>query len=105
MAAGVMDQAQMLREIRKIQADESLTDAEKAKRRQALLSGAWKQTGAASEDEKAQGAHERLFHLFTGHQASLRCLHLISNSNLQRQRRCAGYIAHGLSRCRSSVCL
>ncbi|KAK9800861.1 hypothetical protein WJX73_001980 [Symbiochloris irregularis] len=56
MAAGVMDQAQMLREIRKIQADDSLSDAEKAKRRQALLSGSWKQAEAATQEDKAQGS-------------------------------------------------
>ena len=55
MAVAGMDQAHVLREIRRIQADESLTDAEKAKQRQELLSGSWKQAQAASQDQELNG--------------------------------------------------
>lgn len=55
MAAVAMDQATILQEIRKIQADESLTDAEKAKKRQELLSGGWKLAASASQGSQAEG--------------------------------------------------
>lgn len=49
---GPMDQAELRRQIVAIQCDASLSEADKAKRRQALLSGAWKQPTA---DGKADG--------------------------------------------------
>lgn len=51
MAVAGMDQADLLKRIREIQGDASLSDAEKAKKRQALLSGSWKQAESAEQDD------------------------------------------------------
>ena len=55
MAVAAMDQAQLLKRIREIQADDSLNDADKAKKRQELLSGSWKQSEAAGKGDQADG--------------------------------------------------
>ena len=36
-----MDQAELMKQVRAIQADDSLSDADKAQKRQQLLCGAW----------------------------------------------------------------
>ena len=44
----MVDQAELMRQIRLIQSDTTLTDAERAHKRQALLSGGWMQRPQAS---------------------------------------------------------
>lgn len=48
---GRMDQAELRRQIVAIQTDASLNEADKAKKRQALLSGTWQQPIVATSDE------------------------------------------------------
>ena len=59
-----MDQAELMRQVRLIQADESLTDGEKAHKRQKLLCGGWAQRMPAADSGarccKTAGAHLRL---------------------------------------------
>ena len=47
--------ADKLAEVKKIQADPTLTDAEKAKRRQALFAGKWAPAGAPASRECPRG--------------------------------------------------
>lgn len=49
-----MDQAELRRQIVAIQSDTSLTDAEKANKRQALLSGSWQP--AVEKDKQGEGS-------------------------------------------------
>ena len=58
--AGAMDQAELRRQIVAIQGDASLSDAEKAKQRQALLSGSW-QPAAVKAKEGMPPTWEGLF--------------------------------------------
>ena len=44
----MVDQAELMRQVRLIQSDTTLTDAEKAHKRQALLSGGWTQRPQAT---------------------------------------------------------
>lgn len=55
MAVVRMDEAELRKRITQIQLDQSLSDAEKAKKRQELLSGRWSQPAAKETDEAATG--------------------------------------------------
>ena len=55
MAAGVMDQADLHKKIIAIQLDQSLTDAQKAQKRQDLMSGKWKQVVVEELEDKDGG--------------------------------------------------
>lgn len=52
--AGAMDQAELRRQIVAIQSNASLTDTEKAKQRQALLSGSWQPAAGKANEGKLQ---------------------------------------------------
>lgn len=55
MAVVKMDEAELRKRITQIQLDQSLSDGEKAKKRQELLSGRWNQPAAKEKDEAATG--------------------------------------------------
>lgn len=55
MAVVRMDEAELRKRITQIQLDQSLTDAEKAKKRQELLSGRWSQPAAKDPEDAATG--------------------------------------------------
>lgn len=52
-----MDQAEMMKQILAIQRDPTLTEAEKAAKRQALMAGKWANT-ASNNDEESTGTQE-----------------------------------------------
>jgi hypothetical protein len=54
MACAAMNEGDLRQRITQIQLDQTLTDAEKAKKRQELLSGQWKQ--AAPQADAAEGS-------------------------------------------------
>lgn len=56
MAVARMDEAELRKCITQIQLDQSLNDAEKAKKRQELLSGRWSQPAVKDTDEAATGS-------------------------------------------------
>lgn len=55
MAVVRIDEGELRRRITQIQLDQSLTDAEKAKKRQELLSGRWSQPASKDPEEGATG--------------------------------------------------
>ena len=55
MAVVRMDEAELRKRITQIQLDQSLSDAEKAKKRQELLSGRWNQPAAKDTEDAATG--------------------------------------------------
>ena len=59
--AGGLSQADLMAKIREIQTDTSLTDEEKAKKRQELMSGKWAATTSEDnkENSKASGVSQR----------------------------------------------